>query len=134
MEIDGTNRTLISQLPQFIVSLFCADLNVLDWGEQGHLAIALSDAVYVMDTNKGGVKHLCSMESDSQYISSVLWSKTGKYLAVGTSNAEVQVRKCFSIVLHVYKCYSCPQQQQQKKGFKAASVNDPMFSTTLLQN
>lgn len=89
---------------------------MLDWGEQGHLAIALSDAVYVMDTNKGSVKHLCSMESDSQYISSVLWSKTGKYLAVGTSNAEVQVHKCFSIVLHVYKCYSCPQQQQKKKG------------------
>lgn len=79
---------------------------MLDWGEQGHLAIALSDAVYVMDTNKGGVKYLCSMESDSQYVSSVLWSKTGKYLAVGTSNAEVQVRKCF---LHVNKCYSCPQ-------------------------
>ena len=83
--------------PSLLLHFFCADLNVLDWGEQGHLAIALSDAVYVMDTNKGGVKHLCSMESGSQYISSVLWSKTGKYLAVGTSNAEVQVRKCLNI-------------------------------------
>ena len=87
-----------------LISLFRVDLNVLDWSEQGHLAIALSGAVYVMDTNKGGgVKHLCSMESDSQYVSSVQWSKTGKYLAVGTSNKEVQVCKCL-IFLHDYKC------------------------------
>ena len=82
--------------------------------------------MYVMDTNKGGggVKHLCSMGSDSQYVSSLQWSKTGKYLAVGTSDKEVQVSKCL-ILLHDYKCYS--YSKKKKKGFKAASANDPTF-------
>jgi len=64
---------------------------VLDWNRTGHLAIALSGAVYVLDTDSGGINHLCSTETDSLYVSSLQWSKTGKYLAVGTSDAEVQL-------------------------------------------
>jgi len=84
-------------LPRFSYT----DLNVLDWSRTGHLAIALSSAVYVLDTDSGGINHLCSTETDSLYVSSLQWSKTGKYLAVGTSDAEVQVcLGILNVVLH----------------------------------
>ena len=83
-----------------------------------------------MDTNKGGggVKHLCSMESDSQYVSSLQWSKTGKYLAVGTSDKEVQVSKCL-IFLHDYKCYSC---SKDKKDSRLPVLTTPLFNQMVL--
>jgi cell division cycle protein 20 (cofactor of APC complex) len=66
-------------------------LNVLDWSREGKLAIALGGVVYVLDTESGGSSSLCSTGSENTYISSVQWNKSGKYLAVGTSNAEVQL-------------------------------------------
>ena len=55
------------------------------------LAIALGGVVYLLDTESGGSSSLCSTGSENTYISSVQWNKSGKYLAVGTSDAEVQV-------------------------------------------
>ena len=55
------------------------------------LAIALGGVVYVLDTESGGSSSLCNTGSETTYISSVQWNKSGKYLAVGTSDAEVQV-------------------------------------------
>ena len=56
------------------------------------VSIALGSAVYIFSTSQGGDVHqLCDL--GSKYITSVQWNKSGKYLAVGTSNAQVQVRK-----------------------------------------
>lgn len=87
-----TASTFHLKIPYLFLPCFSyTDLNVLDWSRTGHLAIALSGAVYVLDTDSGGINHLCSTETDSLYVSSLQWNKTGKYLAVGTSDAEVQV-------------------------------------------
>ena len=78
-----------SDLAGYILS---SDLNVLDWSRRGHLAIALAGSVYTLDTDgKGSISNLCNTEDDSIYVSSLQWNKAGKYLAIGTSDAEVQV-------------------------------------------
>ena len=77
------------------MSLLSSDLNVLDWSTGGKLAIALGGMVYVLDTESGDTCSLCNTGSENIYISSIQWNKSGKYLAVGTSNGEVQVQNFF---------------------------------------
>ena len=75
------------------LSLFLSptDLNVMDWSQRGCLAIALGGAVYLLDTETSDSSSLCSTGSENTYVSSLRWNKTGQYLAVGTSNGDVQV-------------------------------------------
>ena len=47
--------------------------------------------MYVLDTEKGGINHLCDMDSDQLCVSSLQWNTNGKYLAIGCSDAEIQV-------------------------------------------
>ena len=68
------------------------DLNVVDWGRGDQLAVALGGSVYLLDTKKGGINNLCELQPSSLYVSSLQWNRTGKYLAIGTSDAEIQVR------------------------------------------
>lgn len=53
------------------------------------VCIALESSVYVFNASKGDVHQLCDLESS--YITSLQWNRSGKYLAVGTSDADVQV-------------------------------------------
>lgn len=68
-----------------------ADLNLIDWSSQNFLAVALDNSVYLWNCTSGEIIHLLQMEHPDDYVSSVSWVKEGNYLAVGTSNAEVQV-------------------------------------------
>ncbi len=92
-----------------------ADLNVLDWSSTGVLAVALRDTVYLLNKASGAIDQL-SVPS-SEYVSSLAWNKTGKYLALGTSNAEIQVilvicvclsSPCYRVVLVICVCVSSP--------------------------
>lgn len=56
------------------------------------LAVALDNSVYLWSASSGDILQLLQMEQPGDYVSSVSWIKEGNYLAVGTSNAEVQVR------------------------------------------
>ena len=69
-----------------------ADLNLVDWSSGNVLAVALDNSVYLWSASSGDILQLLQMEQPGDYISSVAWIKEGNYLAVGTSNAEVQVR------------------------------------------
>lgn len=69
-----------------------ADLNLVDWSSGNVLAVALDNSVYLWNASTGDILQLLQMEQPGDYISSVAWIKEGNYLAVGTSNAEVQVR------------------------------------------
>ncbi|XP_073400614.1 cell division cycle protein 20 homolog [Dendrobates tinctorius] len=66
-------------------------LNLIDWSSQNLLAVALNDSVYLWNYLSGDIILLLQMENSEEYISSVSWIKEGNYLAVGTSNAEVQL-------------------------------------------
>jgi len=67
------------------------DLNLIDWSSQNFLAVALDSSVYLWNHASGEIIQLLQMEHPDDYVSAVSWIKEGNYLAVGTSNAEVQV-------------------------------------------
>ncbi|XP_074859152.1 cell division cycle protein 20 homolog [Carettochelys insculpta] len=66
-------------------------LNLIDWSSQNFLAVALDNSVYLWNYSSGEIIQLLQMEQPDDYISSVSWIKEGNYLAIGTSNAEVQL-------------------------------------------
>ncbi|NXE04247.1 CDC20 protein, partial [Lophotis ruficrista] len=66
-------------------------LNLIDWSSQNFLAVALDNSVYLWNHTSGEIIQLLQMEHPDDYVSSVSWIKEGNYLAVGTSNAEVQL-------------------------------------------
>ncbi|XP_010180643.1 PREDICTED: LOW QUALITY PROTEIN: cell division cycle protein 20 homolog [Mesitornis unicolor] len=66
-------------------------LNLIDWSSQNYLAVALDNTVYLWNHSTGEIIQLLQMEHPDDYISCVSWIKEGNYLAVGTSNAEVQL-------------------------------------------
>lgn len=55
------------------------------------IAVALGRTVYLWNAAAGSVEELCSMPNEGDYVSSVAWSADGAYLAVGTSDAKVQI-------------------------------------------
>ena len=63
----------------------------MDWGQRGTLAIAMGGVVYLLDAETSDSSSLCSTSSENNYVSSLQWNKTGHYLAVGDSNADIQV-------------------------------------------
>lgn len=69
------------------------DLNLIDWSCLNFLAVALDKTVYLWNADSREIIQLMQMEHPDDYISSVSWIREGNYLAIGTSNAEVQVGK-----------------------------------------
>jgi len=69
---------------------FCSDLNILDWGNNNLIGLALGGAVYVWNADSGETRHLLQLEGED-YICSVSWIKEGSILAVGSSNGHVQL-------------------------------------------
>ncbi|KAH0618715.1 hypothetical protein JD844_018154 [Phrynosoma platyrhinos] len=67
------------------------DLNLIDWSSLNFLAVALDKTVYLWNYDSREIIQLMQMEHPDDYISSVSWIKEGNYLAIGTSNAEVQL-------------------------------------------
>ena len=65
-------------------------LNLLDWSKQDEVSIALDSSVYVFNASKGDVHQLCDFNSNTS-VTSLQWNRTGTYLAVGTSEADVQI-------------------------------------------
>ena len=67
------------------------DLNTIDWGRNNCLAIGLGGSVFLWNASDGSVQQLLELSSETDYISAVSWAGNGKYLAVGTSDAAIQV-------------------------------------------
>jgi len=65
-------------------------LNLLDWGSNNVLAVALANSVYLWNATTSEITNLCTME-DGNSVTSVSWIKQGNYLAVGTDNCTVQL-------------------------------------------
>lgn len=66
-------------------------LNLLDWSNNNHVAVALGSSIYIWDASSGEIVHLMSLEEPGQYISSVKWIEQGTILAVGTSLGHVEL-------------------------------------------
>lgn len=67
-------------------------LNLLSWGANNILAVALGQCVYLWNADTGDINELMALDGD-EYISSVQWSDAGgsSHLAIGTSDAAVQL-------------------------------------------
>ncbi|KAJ2444288.1 WD repeat-containing protein slp1, partial [Coemansia sp. RSA 2424] len=65
-------------------------LSLLDWSLGNILAIGLDQSVYLWNATSGEVNLLCQLQGDP-YVSSVKWTTDGAYLAVGTSDGDVQI-------------------------------------------
>ncbi|XP_060617473.2 cell division cycle protein 20 homolog B [Anolis sagrei] len=66
-------------------------INILDWSQQNLLALALESVVHVWKgerREKLECVHICS---GSEYIASLAWMRENSYLALGTSDGEVQL-------------------------------------------
>ncbi|KAJ1943831.1 WD repeat-containing protein slp1, partial [Linderina macrospora] len=65
-------------------------LNLLDWSMGNILAIGLDQSVYMWDASSGDVNGLCQLEGE-EYIASIKWTGDGSFLAIGTSEGDVQI-------------------------------------------
>jgi cell division cycle protein 20 (cofactor of APC complex) len=67
-------------------------LNLMDWGSNNVLAVALGATVYLWNAASGSIEELMHTSAADDYITSVSWIKEGGgYLAVGTASADVQL-------------------------------------------
>ncbi|XP_041127101.1 cell division cycle protein 20 homolog isoform X2 [Polyodon spathula] len=65
-------------------------LNLIDWSSQNQVAVALHNNVYLWNAATGDIVLLMQVENE-EHISSVSWIKEGNFLAVGASDAKVQL-------------------------------------------
>lgn len=66
-------------------------LNLLHWGSNNKLCVALGESVFLWHPETGQTDSLLELEAPNSHVSSVQWSGDGKYLAVGTSLNTVQL-------------------------------------------
>lgn len=65
-------------------------LQLLDWGSNNILGVALTQEVYLWNADTGDVNNLMKV-ADDQYVSSMAWSASGQYLALGNSLGDVEL-------------------------------------------
>ncbi|XP_010526015.1 PREDICTED: cell division cycle 20.1, cofactor of APC complex-like [Tarenaya hassleriana] len=66
-------------------------LNLLDWGSENVLAIALGQTVYLWDASNGSTSELVTVDDEKGPVTSVNWAPDGRHIAVGLNNSEVQL-------------------------------------------
>ena len=65
-------------------------LNVMDWGKNNILAIALGSELYLWNSENGGVQKLLQVGAND-YPTSLAWSGDAKTMAVGYLNSGLQI-------------------------------------------
>ena len=65
-------------------------LNLLDWGKNNVLSIALGSSIYLWNASDGSIQELMTTPGDT-HVTSLNWMQEGNYLAVGTSDHKVQL-------------------------------------------
>ena len=65
-------------------------LNLLDWGKNNVLSIALGSSIYLWNASDGSIQELMQTPGDT-HVTSLNWMQEGNYLAVGTSDHKVQL-------------------------------------------
>jgi cell division cycle protein 20 (cofactor of APC complex) len=66
-------------------------LNLLDWSSGNLVAVALGSVVYLWNAVEGSISELYDTGADEHIITSVKWMPDGSHLAIGTSEATVQM-------------------------------------------
>jgi len=66
-------------------------INVLSWSSKNKLAIGLGPCIYIWDAESGSIQTLYETDNDDDIITAVEFMHDGNYVAVGTSNKDVQI-------------------------------------------
>ncbi|XP_057971705.1 cell division cycle 20.2, cofactor of APC complex-like [Malania oleifera] len=66
-------------------------LNLLDWGSDNILAIALGNTVYLWNGSNGSTDELVTLDEEDGPVTSVSWAPDGQHIAIGMNNSEVQL-------------------------------------------
>jgi hypothetical protein len=71
-------------------------LNLVSWGSNNVLAVALGQCVYLWEAETGNIKHLLTLRNEDDFVTSVSWANgvggnNNQYIAVGTNHNAVQL-------------------------------------------
>ncbi|CBJ28300.1 conserved unknown protein [Ectocarpus siliculosus] len=68
-------------------------LNLISWGHNNVLAVALGQAVYLWNAATGSIEHLLTLPNPHDFVTSVAWMGRdgGDFLGVGTNHSAVQL-------------------------------------------
>lgn len=66
-------------------------LNLLHWGSNNIVAIALKKSVYLWNATNCKVTQLLTLKDDNDYVSSLQWNPRDDTIAIGTNNTTIQV-------------------------------------------
>lgn len=72
-------------------------LNLLDWGINDVLVIALGNAVYLWDDDDP--IELVTVDDEIGPVTSVKWAPDGHHISVGLNNSDVQIWDCSTLRL-----------------------------------
>ncbi|KAJ6968335.1 hypothetical protein NC653_036324 [Populus alba x Populus x berolinensis] len=66
-------------------------LNLLDWGNNNVLAIALGTTVYLWNASNSSISEVVTVDEEDGPVTSINWAPDGRHLAVGLDNSNVQL-------------------------------------------
>lgn len=74
-------------------------LNLLDWGSNNILAIALGSTVYLWDASNSSTSELVTVADEDGPVTSISWAPDGQHIAVGLNNSCVELWDSISVKL-----------------------------------
>jgi cell division cycle protein 20 (cofactor of APC complex) len=83
--------TRILDAPELVDDYY---LNLISWGKNNLLAVALGQSVYLWNASTGDIQQLLTLTGDEDFVTSVRWADIPghtNYLAVGTNEGPVQL-------------------------------------------
>ena len=89
----------------YSIYVFLLDLNLLDWGRNGLIAVPLYNAVYLWNSESGSVEELFGdtpITDDNIMVTSVKWITEGMHIAIGLSDGNVEVSVNYFIALVLF--------------------------------
>ncbi|KAM7270430.1 hypothetical protein ACFE04_029644 [Oxalis oulophora] len=66
-------------------------MNVLDWGCNNMLAIALDNTVYLWNASNGSTSELVTVNNEDGPVTSLSWAPDGTHIAISLNNSSVQL-------------------------------------------
>ena len=94
VESDSRRRAIPSAPVRVLDAPQIADdyyLNVLDWGANNSLAVALAQSVYLWNADTGATQPLLTTVDAANYAASVKWMPDASHLAVGLATGNVEI-------------------------------------------
>ena len=73
-------------------------MNLLSWGSNNVVAVALQQKVYLWNAENSKIDELLTLPDNGDVVTSVQWTPGDGRIAIGTSSCTVQV----DVVLYVY--------------------------------